>query len=104
MKRSVLIVFLAIAVLGSGQVTAEKLKVLIIDGQNNHQWAVTTPLLQRILENTGRFSVDVHTSPAQGEDMSGFHPRFGAYDVVLSNYNGDPWPAAVMSTSSGSLR
>ncbi len=40
-----------------------KLKVLIIDGQNNHQWATTTPLLRQILEDTGRFSVDVSTTP-----------------------------------------
>ncbi len=41
-----------------------KIKVLIVDGQNNHQWATTTPMLKRILEETGRFTVDVSTSPA----------------------------------------
>lgn len=40
-----------------------KIKVLIIDGQNNHAWATTTPLLKRILEDTGRFTVDVSTTP-----------------------------------------
>ncbi len=40
-----------------------RLKVLIVDGQNNHQWATTTPLLQRILEDTGRFAVTVSTTP-----------------------------------------
>jgi len=40
-----------------------KLKVLIVDGQNNHAWATTTPLLKAILEQTGRFTVDVSTSP-----------------------------------------
>ena len=28
---------------------AEKLKVLIIDGQNNHEWQKTTPLLDQML-------------------------------------------------------
>jgi mono/diheme cytochrome c family protein/type 1 glutamine amidotransferase/glucose/arabinose dehydrogenase len=41
----------------------DKIKVLIVDGQNNHQWATTTPLLKKILEDTGRFTVDVSTTP-----------------------------------------
>jgi hypothetical protein len=41
-----------------------KIPVLIVDGQNNHQWVITTPMLKRILEQTGRFTVDVSTSPA----------------------------------------
>ena len=39
------------------------IKVLIVDGQNNHAWATTTPLLKKILEDSGRFTVDVSTSP-----------------------------------------
>lgn len=42
---------------------AEKLKVLLIDGQNNHAWTETTPLLVSILEGSGRFEVSVSTSP-----------------------------------------
>lgn len=42
---------------------AEKIKVLIIDGQNNHNWRATTPVMKKILENTGLFTVDVSTSP-----------------------------------------
>lgn len=68
------------------------IKVLIVDGQNNHAWQQTTPMLQKILESTGRFKVDVATSPPQGGDMSRFRPNFAAYNVVLSNYNGDSWP------------
>lgn len=41
----------------------EKLSVLLIDGQNNHQWQQTTPLLKKILENSGRFDVEVSTTP-----------------------------------------
>ena len=40
-----------------------KIKVLIVDGQNNHLWATTTPLLKKILVDSGRFTVDVSTSP-----------------------------------------
>jgi type 1 glutamine amidotransferase len=70
---------------------ADKLKVLIVDGQNNHNWKGTTPVMQRWLTESGRFTVDVATSPEKGKDMSGFQPKFADYDVVLSNYNGDKW-------------
>lgn len=72
--------------------TAAPLKILIIDGQNNHQWALTTPVLKEILEENGFAKVDVATSPAKGQDMSGFEPNFAAYRAVVSNYNGAPWP------------
>jgi type 1 glutamine amidotransferase len=69
-----------------------KLRALIVDGQNNHDWKTTTPLLRRALESSGRFTVDVATSPPAGHDMSNFRPRFADYDVVVGNYNGDRWP------------
>ena len=53
---------LCLAVLPAA-LAADKLKVLIVDGQNNHPWVTTTPLLKRILEDTGRFTVDVSTTP-----------------------------------------
>lgn len=75
-----------------GILSAGTLKALIVDGQNNHEWRETTPVLKRILEESGRFQVDVATSPAKGGDMSSFHPDFSAYSVVVSNYNGEDWP------------
>lgn len=67
------------------------ISVLLIDGQNNHQWAVTTPLIKQTLEGTGRFVVDVATAPDKDGDISEFAPTFSDYDVVVSNYNGQPW-------------
>lgn len=40
-----------------------KLNALIVDGQNNHDWKATTPVLKSLLEGCGRFSVDVSTTP-----------------------------------------
>ncbi len=73
---------------------AGKLKVLIIDGQNNHDWRATTPVMKWALEQTGRFTVEVSTTPdgAIGDD---WRPKFSDYDVILSNYNGHDWPEAV---------
>ncbi len=73
---------------------AGPIRVLIVDGQNNHDWKSTTPVMKKILEDSGVFAVDVATSPAQGADMNGFSPDFARYGAVLMNYNGDPWPRA----------
>ena len=73
---------------------APRLKALIVDGQNNHAWRETTPVLQRLLEETGLFQVEVATTPPAGADMSAFRPDFSKYDVVVSNYNGEPWSPA----------
>ena len=74
--------------------TAEPIKVLLIDGQNNHDWKTTSPLLKAILEETKLFAVEVATAPPAGKDMSGFKPDFAAHGVVVSNYNGDLWAPA----------
>jgi type 1 glutamine amidotransferase len=84
----------------------KKLRVLIIDGHNPyHEWQVTTPLLKHILEDSGRFTVDVATAPVPTGyksstteppprvDNRDFRPRFADYDVVLGNYVGPRWPA-----------
>lgn len=69
-------------------VADEPVKVLIVDGQNNHNWKKTTPVLKAALESCGRFTVDVATS---GDDLASFAPEFSKYHVVVSNYNGKPW-------------
>ncbi len=111
----------------SGAAEGDKVKVLIIDGQNNHDWRSTTPFMKKALEDSGRFTVDVATTPqkpplpaepkgASDEELakyktdlakyaeayaafrvSGgkFEPDFSKYQVVLSNYNGAPWPKEV---------
>jgi type 1 glutamine amidotransferase len=93
--------FLLPFVLISEAFAAPHLHALIIDGQNNHNWQATTPVLQRILADTGLFQVDVITTPPKGGDFSSFHPEFAKYQVVISNYNdfggGTVWPAEVQS-------
>ncbi len=84
----------------------------------------TSPLIKHILENTGRFTVDVSTTPpaaphhptlpanATPEQKAKFdeatvaaarikqawtkwRPKFGDYAAVVSNYNGEDWPDEV---------
>ena len=70
-----------------------KVRVLLIDGQNNHNWKATTPVLKRHLEASGRFAVQVATTPPKGdrEGMARFNPDLSNVDVIVSNYNGEPW-------------
>jgi type 1 glutamine amidotransferase len=80
---------------------ATPIRALIIDGQNNHDWQHTTPVLKKILEDTKLFQVDVLTTPPKGGDFSQFKPEFSNYQLIVGNYNefpaGDKWPASVMS-------
>jgi len=69
----------------------DKLKALVVTGQNNHNWEVSHEILSKILVNSNVFSCDVAVSPAKGEDMSSFKPDFAKYDVVVMDYNGDDW-------------
>jgi type 1 glutamine amidotransferase len=59
------------------------IRVLILTGQNNHDWRATTPLLRNMLLNTGRFDVRVNEEP-RGMTSETLAP----YDVVVLNYNG----------------
>lgn len=72
-----------------------KNKALIITGQNNHNWQKSSLLLQDILDVSGIFAAEVLISPAEGEDMAPFKPNFKKYDVIVLDYNGDPWPDQV---------
>src|SRR5688572_1254631 len=84
---------LLILALSLWNLSAATIPVLIVDGQNNHDFRATTPHLKKLLEETGLFTVDVATAPAKGGDMSSFKPQFDKYRVIVSNYNGEPWSA-----------
>ena len=74
------------------------LRVLIIDGQNNHKWESTTPVMLDAFKSSGRYTVDVSTSPGKkgtDEEWDKWRPDFSKYDVVVSNYNGQMWPGEV---------
>ncbi len=86
-----LIVLSVFVILSANALAADKISVLIIDGQNNHNWKATTPVLTKILDEAGLFTVEVATSPPRGQDISSFSPEFSKFDVVLSNYNGAMW-------------
>ncbi len=73
---------LAFAALACFATAAEKSRVLILSGANNHDWKQTTPAIRAALEESGRFEVDVE------ENVGTMKPAaFAPYAVILSNYN-----------------
>jgi uncharacterized protein len=80
------------ALLLNASLHAAAIRVLIVDGQNNHDYKSTTPHLKKVLEDTGLFTVEVATTPPKDGDMSSFKPEFGKYRVIVSNYSGQAWP------------
>jgi hypothetical protein len=90
---AVLAVFLGLLLaVQSVSAQAQTLKALVVTGQNNHGWQVSSPILKQMLEQTGMFAVDVATSPPKGGDIQTFKPNFADYDVVVLDYNGELWP------------
>ena len=98
---------LLLILLGAGAAfaaDAPRLRALIVDGVNNHDWQAGTRGLRQILEATGRFTVDVSTSPtreAPATAWDAWRPEFDKYDVVINNFNGGHletglrWPTPV---------
>jgi len=98
----------------------DKLKALIVDGQNNHAvWPKSTIMMAHYLEQTGRFEVSVErtqylwkagrekaflamANAGEGQDLKqpkadpNFAPNFSQYDVVISNFGwkSADWPEA----------
>jgi type 1 glutamine amidotransferase len=113
MKRFLLALSLLMIFAFSGE--AKKIKVLIVDGQNNHEvWPKSTIMMKQYLEETGLFTVDIDRTaftwkaerekaflPLAGvgetQDLKepkadpDFAPKFKKYDVVVSNFG---WKAA----------
>jgi type 1 glutamine amidotransferase len=65
-----------------------RIRVMLLDGQNNHDWRATTPILKKVLDETGLFETTVVTAPeVASPEFAGFKPDFSAYRVVVMNYN-----------------
>ena len=74
---------------------AGKIRLLILSGANNHAWKATTPVLRKMYEDSGRFTVDVTENVPNLTAAD-----FAKYDAIVSNYttypniDGQRWPAA----------
>ena len=71
---------------------ADKIKVAILTGQNNHGWMLDTPVLHNILDDAMIFDTAIlqtpdANDPDKAEKWAAFDPAFSDYDVVIINYN-----------------
>ena len=98
MRNRTLLVSAALALAACSQQPAvTTYKALIVDGQNNHRiWPTTSQNLKGYLEETGLFTVDIATTPPLDGPMETYRPPFADYDLVVSNYNGEPWAEGAM--------
>jgi type 1 glutamine amidotransferase len=83
--------FLALLFLLNGTASfppaADRIPVLLVSGANNHDWEWTAPSLQKILEQSEKFTVTRTDRPGEyfaAEDL-------GAFQAVVLDYNGPRW-------------
>src|SRR4026209_281389 len=95
MVRNSALFVTTLALAASNLVPAQsRIKVLLVTGQSNryHNWEVSSPIVKRLLEDSGRFAVTVATTPPKGtapnQDMSSFVPKFADYQAVVLDYEG----------------
>lgn len=84
----------------TGAISADEkpIKVLIIGGQNNHNWKKSTPFMKQLLDGAGHFETTVNNAPEKQMPPSAWDswkPQFSRYDCVVLDYNGQMWPKAV---------
>ncbi|MES2981190.1 MAG: ThuA domain-containing protein [Verrucomicrobiota bacterium] len=108
--KSITYLFAASLIFSLPAAAAEKLKALIVDGQNNHAvWPKSTVMMKQYLEGSGLFEVEVARTKfisnhkreekwlplagvgeSEGTEKSmpdpDFSPNFSKYSIVVSNF------------------
>lgn len=85
----------AFGVTAACQAPAQRTPVLLVTGANNHDWQWTSAQLERLLEGTGQFWVDVTTEPAE---ILADAAALARYRAVVLDYNGPRWGKAAETT------
>jgi type 1 glutamine amidotransferase len=83
--------------------SAPSMAVMLLDGESGgpyHKWERVTPVLEKMLDETGLFTVDVVTAPPAAGDFSAFQPQFAKYQVIVMNYDApsERWPAPLKAS------
>lgn len=71
---------------GEAKAESEPVKLLIITGDEGHDWKTTTKSLKEILSEDGKIAVDVTETPSK--DLT--DENLAKYDVLLLNYKDTP--------------
>ena len=61
---------------------------LLLTGENNHDWARSSPFIRDLLAQSGKFDVTLTQDPSSAlEDIEGL----AKYQLLFSDYNGPEW-------------
>jgi uncharacterized protein len=93
----------ALASFVCGTRAATPVAVMLLDGESGgpyHDWQRVTPVLKKILDETGLFAVTVVTAPAADGELTTFAPAFANYKAVVMNYDApdERWPASLKAS------
>ncbi len=69
----------------------DTIRALLLTGQQNHDWTYTSNVHKQTLEATGRFTVDLTTTPAEALADA---KSLANYKVLVVDYNGERWGSA----------
>ena len=87
-----ILVFACAALLAAEDTAAPTpIRVLLVTGQQNHDWPFTSAYMEERLEATGRFEVEVTTTPARDLTDPGLSEQV---DLIYLDYNGERWGEA----------
>src|SRR5437763_5080056 len=64
---------------------AAPIRVMLLDGANNHDWKSTSPVIRKVLDEAAMFKTTTVTVDNAG--LNTFTPDWSQYDVVMLNYN-----------------
>ena len=102
--RAVCSLLLGVLWLAPAQAPPARIQALIITGQNGHDWRATTPVLRKLLEDTGKFEVRV-TDEYRGAAQETLAPYDDAgHEGFVFTVRGDSDPHRQMGRYRGSFR
>ena len=96
------LVVVAVPIAGVSRAAAP-IPVMLLDGESGgpyHDWQHVTPVLKKILDETGLFDTTVVTAPPAGADVSTFSPQWQRYKAVVMNYDApdERWPSPLKAS------
>jgi type 1 glutamine amidotransferase len=99
----ILATFILASVALAAQTPRAAIPVMLLDGESAgryHDWQRVTPVLKKMLDETGLFAVTVVTAPGTSGELAGFDPHFANYRAVVMNYDApqERWPAALKTS------
>jgi len=103
MSNRLLAMLLVVLTLSLNSRAAAPVPVMLLDGESGgpyHDWQRVTPVLKKILDETGLFAVTIVTAPAATGVLATFTPEFSKYQVVVMNYDApdERWPASLKAS------